>query len=259
MVRTISSSCGDGGGGALNLTKMLHTYTNNIVSRVALGKKYYSNGEHGSRTALATWMISRRIDLRQKDLVDILLQLQKDHSLDIPLTTDNIKAIIREMFAAGTETTTATLEWLMSELVRNPISMRKAKEVLRQVVGGKGKAIVEEGDLQQLEYLHSSIKETLRHPDSWERANEFLPERFIKNSIDFMGKDFEFLPFGAGRRGCPGISFGIKSVEVAAANLLHCFDWELPFGSQGLDMAESSGITMHRKSPLLLVATPRCA
>ncbi|ERN15849.1 hypothetical protein AMTR_s00039p00172950 [Amborella trichopoda] len=47
MVRTISSSCGDGGGGALNLTKMLHTYTNNIVSRVALGKKYYSNGEHG--------------------------------------------------------------------------------------------------------------------------------------------------------------------------------------------------------------------
>ncbi|XP_006854384.2 cytochrome P450 71A1 [Amborella trichopoda] len=234
---------------------------------------------------------------QQSDFVDILLQLQKDPSLDVPLSMDNIKAIILDMFSGGTETSATTLEWLMSELIRNPIVMRTVQEELQRVVGGKGKVFVEEEDLHELQYLQSTIKETLRlYPpapllvprelrekttinghdipantrvyinawaigrqhDSWERVDEFFPERFMNNDIDFKGHDFEFIPFGAGRRGCPGYHFALQIVELAAANLLHCFNWKLPSGCQGLDMAESSGLTMHRKSPLMLVATPRC-
>ncbi|XP_011627085.2 cytochrome P450 71A1 [Amborella trichopoda] len=229
-----------------------------------------------------------------KDFVDILLQAQKDYSLDIPLTLDNLKAIILDMFAAGTETSATTLEWLMSELVKNPEAMRKAQEELHRVMGVKGKLNVSEDELPELEYLHSVIKEVLRlhppapllvpresrnstkinefdipaktrvyinawaigrHPDYWDRAEEFLPERFMSSAIDFKGQTFEFIPFGAGRRSCPGYLFAIHTVALTVANLINHFEWAVPPG--GLDMAESNGIA-HRKHPLFLLATPRC-
>ncbi|RWV80292.1 hypothetical protein GW17_00058463 [Ensete ventricosum] len=69
--------------------------------------------------------------------------------------------------------------------------------------------------------------------------------------IDFKGTNFEFLPFGAGRRICPGMSFGLKSIELSLANLLYNFDWELPMGDEGmpqeLDMSETFSITCRRK------------
>ncbi|KAL4190638.1 hypothetical protein AMTRI_Chr07g25750 [Amborella trichopoda] len=233
---------------------------------------------------------------QQSDFVDILLQLKKDPGHGVPLSMENIKALILDMLTAGTDTTATALEWLMSELIRNPVAMRRVQEELERVVGGKGKAFVEEEDLHDLENLQSAIKEALRlHPpipllvprelqentridgfdipaktrvyinawaigrdnDSWDRADEFFPERFVKNGIDFKEHDFEFIPFGAGQRECPGYSFAMHTMELVVANLLHWFDWKLPSGCQGLDMAESSGITIHRKSPLMLVATPR--
>ncbi|ERN15843.1 hypothetical protein AMTR_s00039p00169550 [Amborella trichopoda] len=229
-----------------------------------------------------------------KDFVDILLQAQKDYSLDIPLTMDNLKAIIPDMFAAGTETSATTLEWLMSELLKNPAAMRRAQEELHRVMGVKGKLNVSEDELPELEYLHSVIKEVLRshppapllvpresrettkingfdipaktrfyinawaigrHPDYWDRAEEFLPERFMSSAIDFKGQNFEFIPFGAGRRSCSGYLFAIHTVALTVANLINHFEWEVPPG--GLDMAESDGITQ-RKHPLFLLATPRC-
>jgi cytochrome P450 len=63
-----------------------------------------------------------------------------------------------------------------------------------------------------------------RDPTVWERPEEFLPERFIDNPVDFKGQDFEFIPFGGGRRGCPGITFGVASVEYVIANILCWFD-----------------------------------
>ena len=80
----------------------------------------------------------------------------------------------------------------------------------------------------------------------------------MDSSIDFRGQHFELLPFGAGRRGCPGINFAILVIELAIANLLHRFDWELPHGirRQDLDMEEAFGLTMHKKVPLCLVPNP---
>ena len=98
-----------------------------------------------------------------------------------------------------------------------------------------------------------------RDPESWEKPEQFMPERFTEGgsaaAIDFRGNDFQFVPFGAGRRICPGLNFGMATVEIMLANLVHCFDWELPAGmeKEGVDLTEVFGLTVHPKQKLILV------
>lgn len=98
-----------------------------------------------------------------------------------------------------------------------------------------------------------------RDPEYWERAEEFMPERFLKEqggsaaAMDYKGNDFLYLPFGTGRRICPGINFAIATIEVMLANLVYHFDWELPPGVEGIVMTESFGVTVHRTEKLMLV------
>ncbi|KAK4732902.1 hypothetical protein R3W88_025890 [Solanum pinnatisectum] len=94
-----------------------------------------------------------------------------------------------------------------------------------------------------------------RDPEIWENPEEFIPERFLNSDIDFKGQDFEFIPFGAGRRGCPGMALGVASVELALSNLLYSFDWELPYGikKEDIDTDIRPGITMHKKNVLCLI------
>ena len=198
------------------------------------------------------------------------------------------------MFTAGTDTSSSTTEWAMSELMRHPKAMAKAQEEVRRVC--KGKKTIEESDIQQLHYLKMVIKETLRlhppipmlprasrenrevngymipeniqvsvnawaigrDPEYWEDAESFKPERFEQNSIDFMGGHYQYLPFGTGRRICPGITFGLVNVEFPLAHLLYHFDWKLPnnMKPQDVDMEEIVGITLGKKNNLNLIATP---
>ncbi|KAL2489930.1 Cytochrome [Forsythia ovata] len=115
--------------------------------------------------------------------------------------------------------------------------MEKAQAEVRQAF--KGKARIQENDIQTLKYL----KMDRRDPEYWKNPESFEPERFSENGINFMGNHFELIPFGAGRRMCPGISFGIASVEIALARLLYHFDWQIPGGNspQELDMTEVFG------------------
>ena len=185
----------------------------------------------------------------------------------------------------------------MAELAKNPKLMKKAQEEIRNYVGNRGK--VTEKDIEELPYLKMIMKETLRlHPPApllipreiishfkiegydfypktmvqvnvwaigrdptyWKDPEEFLPERFEESSIDYKGQHFEFLPFGAGRRICPGMNLGVKTVELALANLLYHFNWKLPEGmkEEDLDMEETSGLslTIYKKLPLKLVPIP---
>ncbi|KAJ6358782.1 hypothetical protein OIU76_000499 [Salix suchowensis] len=231
----------------------------------------------------------------KKDLVDILLDIQKDGSSEIPLTMDNIKAVILDMFAAGTDTTFITLDWAMTELIMNPNAMEKAQDEVRGVVGDR--KVVQESDLPRLSYMKAVIKEIFRlhppapvlvpresledviidgynipaktriyvnvwgmgrDPELWGNPETFEPERFIGSGIDFKGQDFELIPFGAGRRSCPAITFGIAAIEIALAQLLHSFDWKLPPGLEAMDVdnTEAFGISMHRTVPLHVVAKP---
>lgn len=203
------------------------------------------------------------------------------------------------MFLAGTDTAAANIVWTLTELIRNPSVMERAQAEVREVVGnGRGK--VEETDLRKLSYLELVIKESLRlHPPAplsvprettedcnvgnytipaktrvfldvksigtdpkyWENPNEFRPDRFLNSSVDYKGQHFELLPFGVGRRGCPGSNFAVLLVQLALANLLYRFEWELPDGMsiEDVDMEASFGITMFKKTPLCLVATDRWA
>uniref|UniRef100_A0ACD5TGK0 Uncharacterized protein n=1 Tax=Avena sativa TaxID=4498 RepID=A0ACD5TGK0_AVESA len=98
-----------------------------------------------------------------------------------------------------------------------------------------------------------------RDPASWEDSEEFIPERFAEGGSDvhvnFKGNDFQYLPFGAGRRTCPGVNLGIANVELMLANLMYHFEWEPPLGVErkDIDMTEVFGITVRRKEKLLLI------
>jgi cytochrome P450 len=92
----------------------------------------------------------------------------------------------------------------------------------------------------------------------WIEGEKFYPERFLDCPIDYKGSNFEFIPFGAGRRMCPGISFATPNIELALAQLLYYFDWEFPFGTshENFDMTESYGAVVKRKSELIVIPTP---
>ena len=97
-----------------------------------------------------------------------------------------------------------------------------------------------------------------RDPEFWKDPEEFIPERFDDSSLDFKGQNFEFLPFGAGRRICPGIYMATTTVELGLANLLYCFDWKLPEGmkEEDINMEETTGalaLTISKKTALNLV------
>ncbi|XP_021977794.2 premnaspirodiene oxygenase [Helianthus annuus] len=197
---------------------------------------------------------------QNEDLLDVLLRLKDDGGLQFPLTYDNIKAVILDMFAAGTDTASVIIEWAMFELMLNPRVMHKLQGEIRRVFQGKKK--VYESDIEDLEYLSLVINETLRlhppipliprecrekceiggynipvntkitiniwkigrDPDYWNNPESFIPERFSESSIDFKGTYFEYLPFGAGRRICPGLTMGLAIVELVLTRLLYHFN-----------------------------------
>lgn len=220
----------------------------------------------------------------------------EDLQNSIKLTRDNIKAIIMDVMFGGTETVASAIEWTMAELMRSPEDLKKVQQELATVVGLHRR--VEESDFEKLTYLRCCIKEVLRlHPpiplllhetseaavvagyqipaksrvminawaigrdkNSWEDPDEFKPARFLKEGVpDFKGSNFEFVPFGSGRRSCPGMQLGLYALEVAVAHLLHCFTWELPDGMKPseLDMDDIFGLTAPLATRLKAVPSPR--
>ncbi|KAJ0010957.1 hypothetical protein Pint_34791 [Pistacia integerrima] len=214
----------------------------------------------------------------------------------IKLTRDNIKAIIMDVMFGGTETVASTIEWAMAELMKSPEELQKVQEELADKVGLN--RVVHESDLEKLTYLKCAIKETLRlhppiplllhetaeetvvsgykipaksrvminayaigqDPSAWEDPAEFKPSRFLREGApDFKGTDFEYIPFGSGRRSCPGMQLGLYALEFSVAHLLHCFNWELPNGMKAteLDMSDMFGLTAPRASRLIAVPSYR--
>ncbi|WVZ95542.1 hypothetical protein U9M48_041295 [Paspalum notatum var. saurae] len=235
------------------------------------------------------------------DFIDVLLSLQHEYGL----TRDHMKAILIDIFEAGTDTSYLVLEFAMAELMRKPHIMAKLQDEVRKSVPAISKQgqeimVVTESDLATSDktYLKAVIKETLRlHPPDdcdidgytipagtrtivnvwaigrlsscWgDDADEFMPERFIAmdggaddSDVDPKGgkDDFHYLPFGSGRRMCPGIHAGAAILEIMLANLVYRFDWELPPGmsKEDVDMTEVFGLTVRRKEKLFLVPKPR--
>ncbi|CAN0924808.1 Cytochrome P450 84A1 [Linum grandiflorum] len=216
--------------------------------------------------------------------------------ITIKLTKDNIKAIIMDVMFGGTETVASVIEWAMAELLKSPQDLKRVQQELTYVVGLNRH--VEEKDLEKLTFLKCILKETLRlhppiplllhetaedvevsgyfipkrsrvmvnafaigrDPNSWSNPNEFNPSRFLNQGMpDFKGSNFEFLPFGSGRRSCPGMQLGLYAIELGMAHLLHDFNWELPYGMKPneVDMTDVFGLTAPRATRLIAVPTSR--
>ncbi|PRQ39972.1 putative geraniol 8-hydroxylase [Rosa chinensis] len=227
-------------------------------------------------------------------MLDILMNIsvEKMESIDMPETQHLF--LVRYIFCSH-NTSSATMEWAMAELLRNPKTLLKADQAELEQVIGKGK-LVEESDIARLPYLQAIIKETFRiHPTipfllpwkaetnieiggyiipkgarvlinfwaisrdpiTWDNPNLFMPERFLglDNQIDVTGKNFELIPFGGGRRICPGLPLAVRMLHLMLGSLINCFDWKLEDGvvPETMNMEDKFSLTLQMAQPLRAV------
>ncbi|CAA3016099.1 Cytochrome P450 CYP2 subfamily [Olea europaea subsp. europaea] len=252
-------------------------------------KKTFQNLDSFYQELIDEHLKPSRSKSTNKDILDLLIQLKEQQSCAVELTLDHIKAVLMNIFIAGTDTSAATIIWAMTSLIKNPNAMKNVQAEIRYQVGNKGR--VDKDDLEKLPYLKAVIKESFRlyppvpllvpretmksciiegyeiqprtlvyinawgiarDPEYWENPMEFWPERFLNSAVDNKGQDFGLIPFGSGRRNCPGMSLGLVTVELALADLLYSFDWELPSGmkAEDIDSDVLPGITVHKKNAL---------
>ncbi|KAK9987080.1 hypothetical protein SO802_032031 [Lithocarpus litseifolius] len=241
---------------------------------------------------IATRLKHRETDktTRHGDFLDVLLdQMQEDGS---DFSIDTIKPLILDLFIAGSDTSGLTTEWAMAELLRKPKTLQKARDEVLQVIGTHGE--IKESDIDRFPYIQAVVKETLRlhppaplllpyiagndvevsgytiykgnqvlvnawsigrNPKYWIDPLSFEPERFVGSNLDFKGRDFEYIPFGAGRRICPGLPLAQRMVILMLGSILHSFNWKLPEGitPENLDMSEQFGITLKKANSLCAV------
>ncbi|KAG8037261.1 hypothetical protein GUJ93_ZPchr0023g33390 [Zizania palustris] len=237
-----------------------------------------------------------------KDLLDILLDKAEDGASEIKLTRVNIKAFIIDVVTAGSDTSAAMEEWMLAELMNHPEALRKVREEIDAVVGRDrivGEADLADLPYLQAAYKETlrlrpaapiafrqsteeihirgftvpaqsvvflNVWSIGRDPAFWDDPLEFKPERFLaggaSENLEARGQHFQFIPFGSGRRGCPGMGLALQSVPAVVAALVQCFDWVCTGGDDAtatasIDMEEGEGLVCARKHPLLLRAEPR--
>ncbi|KAL6637901.1 hypothetical protein ACP70R_025473 [Stipagrostis hirtigluma subsp. patula] len=225
----------------------------------------------------------------KKSMIAVLLTLQKAEP-DV-YTDTMITALCANLFGAGTETTSTTTEWAMSLLLNHPQALRKAQAEIDAAVGTS--RLLTADDVPRLGYLQCVISETLRlypaaplllphessadckiggydvprgtmllvnayaihrDPAVWEAPGEFRPERFE----DGKAEGRLLMPFGMGRRKCPGETLALRTIGMVLGTLLQCFDWDRVDGVE-VDMTESGGLTIPRAIPLEAMCKPRAA
>ncbi|KAG5517351.1 hypothetical protein RHGRI_037937 [Rhododendron griersonianum] len=251
--------------------------------------------------ALIRKMVTEHTELAHEregnpDFLDVLMA-NTENPEGPGLSMTNIKALLLDLFTAGTDTSSSVIEWALSEILLNSDILKRAQEEMDQVIGRNRR--LQASDIPKLPYLQALCKETFRKhpstplnlprmaseacevdgyyipkdtrlivniwaigrdPDVWENPLEFNPERFLSGKpakMDPRGNDFELIPFGAGRRVCAGARMGVVMVEYFLGTLVHSFDWKLPDGMVELNMDETFGIALQKAMPLVAMVTPR--
>nr|POE84778.1 cytochrome p450 [Quercus suber] len=305
---------------AVDLSAKVSSLSADMTCRLVFGKKYMEKefDERGFKSVIQEGLTQRmkavskifdaflektidehvqsKDENKTKDFVDVMLGFMGSEESEYRIERPNIKAIILDMLAASMDTSATAIDWMLTELIRHPRIMKKVQKELENVVGLE--RMVDESDLDSLEYLDMVVKETMRlhpvaplliphesledctindyhiprksrllinvwaigrDPSVWTEPDKFNPERFVGSNIDLRGHDFELIPFGSGRRSCPGMQLGLIVVRLVLAQLVHCFDWELPNDMlpTELDMTEEFGLTTPRAKHLLAIPTYR--
>ncbi|XP_020223845.1 xanthotoxin 5-hydroxylase CYP82C4 [Cajanus cajan] len=228
------------------------------------------------------------------DFIDVMLSVIEDDPVSGHTRDTIIKANVMNLMLAGSDTTSTTMTWILAMLMKNPEALKRAQEEVEHHVGRDRR--VEAQDIKNLVYLQAIVKETLRlyppgpllvpheamedchiqgysvpkgtrvfanvwklhrDPRLWSEAEKFSPERFMNENGEVdEGHNFEYLPFGSGRRACPGSTFATQVSLVTLARLLQAFDLAEPV-DEPVDLKEGLGITLPKMTPLKILITPR--
>lgn len=195
----------------------------------------------------------------------------------------------------ATDTSTVTLTWVICFLLKNPFILEKVKEEINIQIGKERfisesdvnklvylQAVVKETlrlyppgplsapreftqdcmlggyHIKKGTRLITNLWKIQTDPNIWLDPLRFKPERFITThrDVDVKGQNFELLPFGSGRRICPGISFGLNMIHLTLANFLHSYEiFNKP--NEVIDMREALGMTNEKATPLEILVKPR--
>ncbi|KAL2488695.1 Cytochrome [Forsythia ovata] len=196
----------------------------------------------------------------RKDMMDILLRISEDKTSEVKLTKADIKGLFLDLFLGSTEETSVALQWALAELLNHPNALKKLQDEIDTTVGKcredcsiKGFPIAKNSSIAVNLYAIN------RDPNAWEDAAEFKPERFLINAInaighadqeDMKGQNFSYVPFGGGRRGCPGANLAISVLHITLAALIQCFHWKIK-GAEKVDMEEGAGLSVPMAHPLV--------
>ncbi|RVW62150.1 Protopine 6-monooxygenase [Vitis vinifera] len=167
------------------------------------------------------------------DFIDIMLTKLKDASLFGYSRETIIKATVLTMIVAGSDTTSLTSTWLLSALLNNKHVMKHAQEELDlKVVPHEAMEDCHVGGyhISKGTRLLVNAWKLHRDPAVWSNPEEFQPERFLTShaNVDVFGQHFELIPFGSGRRSCPGLNMGLQMLHLTIARLLQGFDMTKP-------------------------------
>lgn len=225
----------------------------------------------------------------EKSMIEILLSLQ--HREPEYYTDETIKSLMLALLQAGVSTSVDTMEWAMAYLLNSPDVLKKAQNEIDNCVSHH--RLIDEADVAELQYLKCIIRETMRmcpvapflvphessmdstvcgfhvprktmllvnvktiqnDPNYWEKPEIFMPERF--EGFDGASVGFNWMPFGSGRRGCPGEGLAMRIVGLALGSLIQCFDWDR-MGKEMVDMTTGGGLTAPMAQPLMAKYRPR--
>ncbi|XP_010479513.1 PREDICTED: cytochrome P450 705A20-like [Camelina sativa] len=223
-----------------------------------------------------------------RDMMDVLLEVCADDNAEFKITRNQIKALFVELFIGGTDTSAHTTQWIMAELINHPEILKRLREEIETVVGKTRliqetdllnlpylQAVVKEGlrlhphtpilvrnategckiggfYIAQNTTMIINAYAVMRDPDSWEYPDEFQPERFMvppKRKEDEREQlALNYIPFGSGRRGCPGTNLGYIFIGVAIGTMVQCFDWRI--NGDMVNMEETGEMTLSMAHPL---------
>ncbi|XP_023741043.1 cytochrome P450 81Q32 [Lactuca sativa] len=228
-------------------------------------------------------------DKKKKTMIEVLLSRQES---DPKYYTDEmIRGLFMVLLSGGTDTSAGTMEWVMSLLLNNPQVLQKAQHEMDTVIGTD--RLIDESDVINLPYLRCIINETQRlypvgpllvphessedcivsgykipsgtmllvnqwaihhDPNIWVDPERFDPERF--EGLEGTRDGFKFMPFGSGRRSCPGEGLAMRVIGLTLGLLIQCFEWER-VSEKMIDMTEGFGLNMPKAEPLVAKCKPR--
>ncbi|PHT36156.1 hypothetical protein CQW23_23856 [Capsicum baccatum] len=195
----------------------------------------------------------------RKDMMDTLLETADDENAEMKLTGNCIKGLLLDLFLGGTDTTSVGLQWALAELLNHPKTLKKLQEEIDRVVGED--CAVNGYRIPKNSRLVLNVYAINRDPNEWRDADEFIPERFHVNSGENLAiepdelesmkrQNYCFVPFGGGRRGCPGAGLAAAVLHRTLGVLIQCFDWKIK-GAEKLNMEQGAGFSSAMVHPLI--------